>query len=187
MPVRRFAVAAILAVAIAIPAVAFAGRLADVLGISNAGTPVSTSSVLPGMSNLDQAMQQLKVGSTMQLLGTLNGVRFYAVRNAEGHFCLAIDHVDQQYEKGFGCDLNADGFPSPDVQALTFPTGMRLQGVAADGVAKVAFLDAGGNVIDSTPVVDNLFASSVQLPPGQAAYIETLDAQGNVTSRRPLP
>ena len=41
----------------------------------------------------------------MQLLGTLNGVRFYAARNADGHLCLAIDHVDAQYEKGFGCSL----------------------------------------------------------------------------------
>src|SRR5438105_3538709 len=76
--VRRLAVAAVVAAAIAIPTVAFAGRLADALGISNEGTPVSTSSVLPGQGNLDDAIRELKVGSTMQLLGTLNGVRFYA-------------------------------------------------------------------------------------------------------------
>src|SRR5439155_18940994 len=144
--VRRLAVAALVAAAIAIPAVALAGRLAGVLGISNPGTPVSTSSVLPGQTSLDDAMRELRVGSTMQLLGTLNGVRFYAARNADGGFCLAIDQVDAQYEKGFGCDLNADGFPSARVQALTFPPARQLQGVAADGVAKVAFLDANGNV-----------------------------------------
>jgi hypothetical protein len=183
---RRLAVAAVVAAAIAIPTVAFAGRLGDVLGISNEGTPVSTSSVLPGHRNLDDAMRELKVGSTMQLLGTLNGVRFYAARNADGRFCLAIDHVDAQYEKGFGCDLNADGFPSARVQAMAFPPATRLQGVAADGVAKVAFLDANGDVIDSTPVIDNLFASDVVLPPGEAVSIETFDAQGNVTSTRAL-
>ncbi len=185
--VRRLAVAAIVAAAIAIPAVAFAGRLADALGISNQGTPVSTSSVLPGAGNLEQAMAELKVGSTMQLLGTLNGVRFYAARNADGHFCFAIDHVDEQYHKGFGCDLNTNGFPSAGVQALSFPPFIELQGIAADGVAKVAFLGANGDVIDSTPVVDNLFASGVQLPRGEAAVIETFDAQGNVTSKRALP
>jgi hypothetical protein len=186
-PRRRAAFALAAAVVVAVPAVAFAGRLADALGISNQGTPVSTSSVLPGSSGLDEAMQQLKVGSTMQLLGTLNGVRFYAARNTDGHFCMAIDHVDAQYEKGFGCDLKADGFPSADVQVLAFPPHLLLQGVAADGVAKVAFLDASGNVIDSTPVTNNLFASDVQLPQGEAAFIETFDAQGNVTSRRALP
>jgi len=185
--VRRLALAAIVAAAVAIPAVAFGGRLADVLGISNEGTPVSTSSVLPGQSRLDEAMQELKVGSTMQLLGTLNGVRFYAARNADGRLCLAIDHVDAQYEKGFGCDLNADGFPSARVQALTFPPARRLEGIAADGVAKVAFLDASGTVLDSTRVTDNLFASDVVLSQGEAASIETFDAQGNVTSKRALP
>jgi hypothetical protein len=184
--VRRLAVAAIVAAVVAIPTVAFAGRLADALGISNGGTPVSTSAVLPGMSKLDEAMQELKVGSTMQLLGTLNGVTFYAARNADGRFCIAIDHVGEQYRKGFSCDLRANGFPSPDVQALAFPPALQLQGIAADGVAKVAFLDADGNVIDSTPVTNNLFASDVQLAPGEAVSIETFDAQGNVTSKRPL-
>jgi hypothetical protein len=184
---RRLALAAVAAVVVAIPATAFGGRLGDLLGISNQGTPVASNAVLPGQSNLDRAMQELKVGSTMQLLGRLNGVDFYAARNADGHFCLAIDHVDTAYEKGFGCDLNTDGFPSAQRQALSFPPALRLQGIAADGVAKVAYLDSDGTVIDTTPVVDNLFASSVRLSPGQAAYIETFDAQGNVTSKRALP
>jgi hypothetical protein len=131
-------------------------------------------------------MQELKVGSTMQFLGTLEGVSFYATRNADGHFCLAIDRVGAQYEKGFGCDLNADGFPSADVQALVFPPARRLQGVAADGVATVEFLDAGGDVLDAASVTSNLFVSDKQLPPGEAAYVATLDASGNVTSKRAL-
>lgn len=184
---RRAAIALALAALLAVPAVAFAGKLGDLLGISNAGTPVSTSSVLPGQSNLDAAMQELKVGSTMQYLGTLNGVAFYATRNADGNFCLAMDHVDAQFEKGFGCDLNADNFPSVDVQALTFPGGMHLQGIAADGVATVQALDANGNVLDSTPVTNNLFVSDRQLPQGAAVAIRTLDASGNVTSTRQLP
>jgi hypothetical protein len=182
--VRRVALALAVTAAVAVPAVAFAGRLADVLGISNEGTAVSTSAVLPGQTRLDEAMQELKVGASMQFLGTLNGVSFYATRNADGHFCLAIDRPDA---KGFGCDLNADGFPSADVQALTFPALTRLQGVAADGVATVEALDANGNVLDSTPVTNNLFVSDTQLPAGEAASIVTLDANGRVTSTKPLP
>ena len=179
----RVAVAVAASVAIAIPAVAFAGRLGDLLGISNEGTPVSTADVLPGQSRLDEALQEMQVGSTMQLLGTLNGVRFWAARNANGNLCLAIDHYQEQYEKGVLCDF--DGFPSATVQALTFPRS--LQGIAADGVATVALLDTSGNVVDSTPVTNNLFASGKLLAPGEAAYLETLDARGNVTSKRPLP
>jgi hypothetical protein len=182
---RRTTVAVALAAAVAIPAAAYAGRLADVLGISNGGTSVSTDEVLPGQSGLDRAMQELNVGSTMQYLGTLNGARFYATRNADGHFCFAIDHVDARYEKGFGCDLNVDGFPSPDRQVFAIPPLQRLQGVAADGVATVEVLDASGNVVGSAPVTDNLFESNLQA--GRPAVIVTLDASGAVTSSRALP
>jgi len=185
MPRRRIAFAAAVAVVIAIPAVAFGGRLAGVLGISNEGSTVPVTSVLPGYSQLDQALQDMHVGSTMQELGTLNGVAFYAARTAEGKFCLAIDHVAATYDKGVFCDLNADNFPSSDVQAVTFPGS--LEGVAADGVATVEFLDADGNLLDSTPVTNNLFVSDQRFPLGQAKYLVTLDAAGNVTAKRTLP
>jgi hypothetical protein len=184
---RRAVIGAALAAAIAIPATAFADKLGDLLGISNGGTPVSLGTVLPGETKLDAAMQELKVGGAMQSLGALNGVAFYATRNADGHFCLAMVRVDGQFGKGFGCDLNAVNFPSAMVQALTFPDLRRLQGVAADGVATVQALDANGNVVDSTPVENNLFASTTDLPAGAAAAIRTLDANGNATATEQLP
>jgi hypothetical protein len=187
VPRRRLAIAAVIAAAVAVPAVAFAGRLGDLLGISNGGTTVSTSGVLPGHPDLDHAMQQLQVGGTMQYLGTLNGVAVYATRNANGDFCFAFDHVNEQYDKGFGCDLNDDNFPSADVKAIVIPPAGMLEGVAADGVATVEAVDANGNVLASTPVVNNLFVSGQQLPDGSAAYIETLDANGNVLSKQPVP
>jgi hypothetical protein len=187
VPRRRLAVAGVLAVAVAIPAVAFAGKLGDLLGITNEGATMSTSNVLPGYPALDQAMQELNVGATMQYLGTLNGVAFYATRNANGDFCIAIDRVDAQYDKGVGCLANADNFPSGDVKALTFPPASMLDGVAADGVVTVEALDADGNVLASTPVVNNLFVSGDQLPAGSVAYVETLDANGNVLSKQPTP
>jgi hypothetical protein len=187
VPRRRLALAVGLAAAVAVPAVAFAGRLSDLLGISNGGTTVPTSRVLPGESDLDLAMRQLKVGGTMQYLGTLDGVAFYATRNADGDFCLAINHVNEQYHKGFGCDLNSDNFPSADVKTLAFPPAGLVEGVAADGVATVEALDASGNVLASTPVVNNLFVSGAHLPDGSVAYIETLDANGNVLSKQPVP
>jgi hypothetical protein len=119
--VRRAVLAAVLAVAVAVPALAFAGELGNLLGISNEGTSVPTSSVLPGESRLDEALQSMDVGSTMQSLGTLNGMAFYATRNAAGDFCLAADHVNATVGKGVLCDLNDDNFPSADVKAISFP------------------------------------------------------------------
>ncbi|HST18533.1 MAG TPA: hypothetical protein VLK36_12750 [Gaiellaceae bacterium] len=176
-----------LAVAVAIPAVSYGGRLGGLLGITNQGTSVPTSSVLPGDSRLDQALQSMNVGATMQALGTVNGMTFYATRNSAGDFCLAFDHTPGGIGRGVLCDLNADNFPSADVKAISFP--QTLLGMAADGVATVALLDTAGNVIDSTPVVDNLFASSVRpgQQPAHPAYLETLDSNGNVLTKQKLP
>ena len=183
---RRLVVALVAAAAVAAPAAAFAGKLGDLLGITNEGTAVSTSSVLPGQDALDQAMQELQVGGTMQFLGTLDGVSFYATRNADGHLCIAIDHVNEQYEKGFGCDLN-DDFPSAGMRVLAFPAPTQLQGIAADGVATVEALDASGDVLDSTPVSNNLFVSERQLPAGATTAIRALDVEGNVLSTQQVP
>ena len=169
------------AAAVAVPAVAFAGRLGDLLGISNGGTPVPASTV-----QLDDALRDLHIGPTMQQLGTLNGVTFYASRNAAGQFCVAITHVGEQYRRGVGCDFRADGFPSADVRVLTIPP-THLEGVAADGVATVAFVDAGGATIASTPVQDNLFASDVSVDAGSGASIVALAANGDVLWRQRLP
>ena len=184
---RRLVFAVALVALIVVPATAFAGKLGDLLGISNDGTPMPVSTVLPGETKLDDAMRELKVSGTMQSLGTLNGVAFYATRNADDDFCFAMVRVDGQFGKGFGCDLNADNFPSATVQALTFPDFTRLQGVAADGVATVQALDANGNVLDSTPVTNNLFASTAEVPAGAAAAIRTLDANANITATQQLP
>jgi hypothetical protein len=176
---RRSYVLALAAAALLVPAAYAADRL---LGISNEGTSVPTSSVLPGETKLDEAMQELHVGSTMQSLGTLNGVAFYATRNQAGAFCIAIDHVGEVAHKGFGC---APDFPAVS-KALVFPPAQQLQGVAADGVATVQLLDADGNVLDSATVTNNLFASGTQLAPGAALFVRTLDADGVVTSTRKL-
>jgi hypothetical protein len=174
-------VLALAAAALLVPAAYAADRL---LGIGNEGTSVPTSSVLPGQTRLDQALQEMQVGDTMQELGTVNGVRIYAARTAAGHICIAIDHVAETYDKGVLCDWNEPGFPD-GAKALTFPG--QLQGIAADGVATVAFADADGAVLDSAPVANNLFASSTRLGIGAAAYVEALDANGNVVWKQKLP
>jgi hypothetical protein len=179
---HRWAIA-VVAAAVLVPA---AIAVADQIGVSNQGATVPTSQVLPGQTKLDEALQEMQVGGTMQSLGTLNGVAFYIGRNANGHFCMAIDHVSDRYGKGVGCDFNDDGFPSADKRAVTFPPARQLEGVASDGVATVEFEDANGTVLDSTPVVDNLFASDAVLPQDAAVYLVSLDAAGNVLAKQKL-
>jgi hypothetical protein len=176
----RLGLALAAAVAVAVPAVALAG-LGDLLGIANEGSSVPAATI-----GLDDAVRDLRVGDTMQELGTIGGVTFYATRNAQGQFCVAITHVGEQYRRGIGCDFDADGFPSASVRALAIPP-RTLQGVAADGVATVEFLDGNGTVLATAPVTNNLFASDDPYDASAAATLVTLDANGHVLSRQRLP
>jgi len=51
----------------------------------------------------------------------------------------------------------------------------------------VEFVDANGNILDSAPVTNNLFVSDKRFEQGQAAFLLTLDAAGNVLSKEALP
>jgi hypothetical protein len=183
-PARRLALALALVVLAAVPAVAFAGRLGDLLGLSNQGSPVATGSLdLSRDSGLDEAMRELAFPSTMQLLGTQNGVRFYAARRADGDFCFAIESTAA---RGVGCDLNGT-FPSPSHPVMVFPPLVQFAGFAADGVATVAGIDASGATMISAPVTENLFASSTPGPFPAVVALEALDARGNVLATERLP
>ena len=181
---RQIVVAVALIAAVAVPAAAFAGKLGDLLGLSNEGTPVATSSLdLSKDTGLNEAMQQLAFPSAMHLLGNRNGVSFYAARSADGDYCFAIE---SKVAKGVGCDLNGT-FPSPARPVMVFPPLIQFAGFAADGVATVTGIDASGNTVVSAPVSQNLFASTVPGPFPSVVAIEALDTDGKVlaTEHRP--
>ncbi len=173
---RRATLAIALVAVAAVPTVAFAGRLGDFFGISNQGTPEPTSSLyLSQDSTMNNAMAGLDFPSTLQELGTVNGVTFWASRRADGHYCFAIEKDGNR--GGISCDL--DGvFPSPTTPVWAFPPYDGVYGYAADGVATVKGLDVSGDIVVSVPVTSNVFAS----PEGDytdVATLEAFDAQGN--------
>jgi hypothetical protein len=184
LPARRIAVAAALAAAVAVPTVAFAARLGDLLGLSNQGTPVATSSLpLSQDSKLNEAMGSLGFPSTLRQLGTVNGVDFYAARTPDGRYCFAIEK--DGVRGGVGCDL-AGTFPSPADPVWIFPPYEGFNGYAADGVAAVEGLDASGQVVVSVPVSGNLFAA----PAADYRSVTTVaafDDQGTQVWTRQLP
>jgi hypothetical protein len=184
LPAGRIAVAAALAAAVAVPTVAFAARLGDLLGLSNQGTPVATSSLaLSQDSKLNEAMGSLGFPTTLRLLGTENGVDFYASRTPDGRYCFAIEK--DGVRGGVGCDL-AGTFPSPADPVWIFPPYEQFNGFAADGVARVEGLDASRQVVVSVPVSKNLFSA----PAGDyrnVTTVEAFDAQGARVWTRQLP
>jgi hypothetical protein len=183
-PARRLALALAVAAVVALPAVAFAGRLGDLLGLTNQGTPVATSSLdLSADTGLDEALGQLGFPSTMHELGTANGVTFYAARRADGDYCFAIESA---VARGVGCDLNGT-FPSRSQPVMVFPPLLQFAGFAADGVASIAGIDASGSTVVSAPVHRNLFASTSAGPFPAVVAIEARDADGNVLATEHLP
>jgi hypothetical protein len=184
VPTRRIVLALALTAAVALPAGALANKLGDLLGLSNQGTTVATSSLdLSNDTGLNEAMQQLAFPSAMHRLGTKNGVSFYAARRADGDYCFAIE---SSVAKGVGCDLNST-FPSPARPVMVFPPLIQFAGFAADGVATVVGIDASGDTVISAPVSQNLFASTTPGPFSSVVAIEAVDKDGNVlaTERRP--
>lgn len=190
-PRRRAVVAALAAGLVAVPALAFASDLGDLFGFSTSGQPVATADTqFARVSGLDEALAELEFPSTMRLIATRDGISFYAARRADGYLCFAVDASPATSDhKGVGCDLgnpslpgNPD-FPSPARPIFDFSRfGGHLAGFAADGVATVDLLDGGGDVIDSAPVTDNVYADAN--PPAGGAAIEALDAHGSVVYRR---
>jgi hypothetical protein len=178
---RRALLALALAAAVAVPAVAFADDIGKLLGLSNQGTPVATSS-LSHDTSLEQAMQEFGFPSTLHLLGTRDGITFYAAQKPNGTYCFAVTETStpagaQRPAANVGCD---GGFPSAGAPVSLFPVGGRFAGFAADGVASVALVDDSGATLATANVKDNLFVGGT-MPTGPI-IVEALDAEGHVLS-----
>jgi hypothetical protein len=178
---RRALLALALAAAVAAPAVAFADDIGRLLGLSNQGTPVDTSSLSQDTS-LAQAMQEFSFPSTLHKLGTRDGITFYAAQKPDGTYCFAVTQsstpaAGQITASDVGCD---GAFPSAGAPVSVFPVGGRFAGFAADGVGSVALVGNSGATLATANVKDNLFVGDA-MPTGPI-IVEALDADGHVLS-----
>jgi hypothetical protein len=108
---------------------------------------------------------------TLKVLGVRDGIAFYAARSATGRFCFGTGSAAgsaRSFEQLACRDFGDRGFPSPRLPVADLSTFhgqvgdpnlylLSLTGVAADGVAKVGFLDGNGERY-TTPVVNNVYA-----------------------------
>ena len=181
---RRALLALSLAIVIGVPAAAFADDIGSLLGFSNQGTAVATRT-LSRDSSLIQDMRQLGFPSTLELLGTREGISFYAAHKPLG-YCLAVVESakpvgSQRPASDVGCENGSDSFPSARNPVSVFPVGRRFAGFAADGVASVALVDTSGRTLASANVSQNLFVGGA-MPIGPVTVV-ALDAQGDVLAR----
>lgn len=197
LPKRRLLIAVVVAVALAVPALAFSGALGSLFAFSNQGTPVTQDD--QGVVN-EVRMVTGETPSKVVQLASRNGWTFYAARTTSD-VCY-FDKPAAQSESGTpdadsngiggGSCKNAAGesnFPSPPRPIFNMshyfgtPNGGEsigiLAGVAADGVAAVQVLALGDcHVVATAPVIDNVYIAD-NLPMIPEAQIVARDTNGN--------
>lgn len=161
--------------------------------VSNRGTPFKVS--LTGRE--EEVLSRMT-----RAAGPIEGVSILATRGDRAFYRLS-DHC---YGVGpinriFGAVSCVPRFPSAEVPVLDFTvfgstvgpderpnpetlTVHASQGVAADGVAKVALLDAGGHVVAVTSVADNVYRFD-PVPAGNATKVVAYDTRGEVVFSQP--
>jgi hypothetical protein len=166
--------------------------------VSNRGTPFS--SLLP---RDEQALSRMRGGvavpeniSVVSILATRGDRSFYRL----GDNCYGTGPASPT-KHVFGAISCTDSFPSaerpvfdftvfgstagpderPQPQTMTVHTS---QGIAADGVAKVALVDADGHVVAETPVLDNIYRFD-RVPAGNVTRVVAYSATGEVVFSMP--
>lgn len=176
--------------------------------VSNRGTPFS--SLLP---RDEQALSRMEQGQSSQgiavediaILGTRGDQSFYRLSD----HCYGSGPASPTNHV-FGLILCAPAFPSraqpildqtvygstagptvygstagpderPQPRAMTVYTS---QGIAADGVAKIALVDANGHVVAETSVLNNIYRFE-RVPAGNATKVVAYNATGEVVFPTP--
>lgn len=194
LPRRPLIAAVALAVALAVPALAFSGVLGALFGFSNQGTPVPPSDFSRVSAELDVIKQLTGAPpGTFVQLASRNGWTFYAAQAVNGDTCYFAEPSAQSQSSGVpnansGSCKNAAGnaeFPSPSQPVFNMShyvnnsSIVTLAGVAADGVASVQVLAASDcHVVATAPVVGNVYIAD-NLPLTPEAQIVARDADGN--------
>jgi hypothetical protein len=120
-------------------------------------------------------------------IGNDDGRAFYRISDGAIRDCYGVgdDHAGPFRLGQFACSSN---FPSSHQPVLDFTVMhgrgrvWRCEGIAANGIATVAFKTAKGDLIDSTPVDDNIY--HVKRPPkSPVRFLLALDRRGAVVWR----
>lgn len=134
-------------------------------------------------------------GANVRLLAQRTDRAFYRV----GSECFAVGPAEgTEFRTGryrFGSIVCQPDFPSSravvDLTMYRTTAGgdiaaLRGEGFAADHVAKVGFQDKNGNIVSTTPVVNNVY--SFENPPsGDIVAFVGLDSGGKVVHTQPTP
>lgn len=192
--------AGVAVMALAIPALGLGDRLTDVF----TGSPVRTEELSPEQLHVLGAMAAgftprlpasakeslARVqGANLRRIATREGTSYYVADLEGGGLCVTINYPSTRHPfSGYSCSPD---FPSPKRPVLdesvfggspAAPVVRRLQGFAADGVARVEVVTVNGTHVDAA-VEDNVYLRTKNLPGEVACEINARDADGSVIYR----
>lgn len=157
-------------------------------GATPPAPPVISSGVgvaRTAFSNADQAMLA-RIGATGAItkVGSVGGTAFYSIAGGGGSSCFAFGSDTQGGLSG-GCMAAGATIPAVlDMSGIVMnPTDGSwkldaLQGIAADGIADVGFVDGTG-VVHTTPVLGNVYRLADQsFTGGPGSELVGLDGNG---------
>lgn len=190
------ALALLALVLLAAPAVGIGSRLAELFW--EKGEPVDTAT----LGELDRWLleDQLGEGATVQRIASDGSLAYYVMRNDKGESCLASGRVGDRVRFGNSACGAGDvrtRLPSAEDPIYTEVAGVlspgafeliAVVGLAATGVAEVALVGTGDDVVDSAPVTGNVFQlrPSPSVPMGSIDAVVAYDEDRNEVYREPL-
>jgi hypothetical protein len=175
-----------------------------IAGGTSASPPLSTVSnegIAPAPALLARDTEALRRmehdAGVVSLLGIDEKRAYYRIEVTDGPSCYAAGPATP-VDFTFGKIMCASDFPSPERPLLDFTVmhgtmsdgGMSdvrvalSEGIAADGIAEVAFTNAGGDMVAAADVRDNIYKASP--PSGKAANLVALASDGKVLHSQPL-
>jgi len=154
--------------------------------VSASGSPVRVSA---------RTMRMLRAsgGGLLSLLKTENGRNYYRIAGTSRGTCYGSGPAGVPAQLGVETCSLSPAFPSPGRPVLDFSLVepvlggeiariIRIEGIAADGVDSVAWLDASGTIVTRVRVTNNVY--SLTKPPAAAvAGYEAFDPSGAVLYR----
>ncbi len=189
-------VAAVIATTVAAPALG----IGSVLGGLFDGTPVKEerlsahelhviSALASGVSPRTTASKQQDLarlgGTSLRQIAAHDGHAYFVANLRGGGLCVSIARIGNPTL--LGSILCSPDFPSPARPILdrsgfagppSEPQVSRLEGFAADGVASVGVVTTNGELKAVTPVRDNIYRRTKDLPTETTRAVVALDANG---------
>jgi len=169
------------------------GTLVTQLGASRDDAALSNRG-MPGMAIHGLRMKSARI-TTGNVLAVRQGRALYRLNRVGAESCFGVGPANELGTPG-SVVCPRGGFPRAGEPVLDFSVYegtrhdlrefslVRVEGIAADGVAAVEFFRPNGQIALSVPVVDNIYSTS-SVPAGPIAGLAAVDKAGKRLWRSP--